>query len=309
MNTVQKLKIIKKISQKTQEELAKELGVSFATFNSWINGRSVPHASNQDAVDELYLDYTGEKSIPESELKAKSALIIKKSAKYKDITKHIKDNPDVYNELLLQITYNSNRIEGSTFTLAETASVIFQNRIIQNKDMREHLEAKNHQAAFDHVMNSVHKGFFIGEEFILGLHRILMNGIRADAGLYRNHGVRIVGANVPTANYRKVSELMAALVRDIDMKTKPEDVVSKISLVHSRFEKIHPFSDGNGRIGRLIMLAQLLKENVPPAIIEDSEKQRYYSYLQKSQTENNHTPLEDFIADAVLLGFDIIDRT
>ena len=78
------------------------------------------------------------------------------------------------------------------------------------------------------------------------LHGILSNAIRSDAGGYRNHAVRIAGANVPTANYVKMPDLMKALMTDVNKNA--EDAVRHIASVHSRFETIHPFGDGNGRI-------------------------------------------------------------
>ena len=132
-----------------------------------------------------------------------------------------------------------------------------------------------------------------------------MNGIRDDAGEYRRQGVRIVGSNVPTANHLSVPGLMTELIKKINIKA--EDVVSYISYIHSRFEEIHPFSDGNGRIGRLIMTAMLLDNNLPPAIVEAKERKYYLSYLRKSQLKKDSDFLNDLICDAVLRGFYIID--
>ena len=131
-----------------------------------------------------------------------------------------------------------------------------------------------------------------------------MNGIRDDAGFYRRHSVRIVGSNVATANYIKVPDLMSEIESLILSKKK--DIISHVTEVHARFEKIHPFSDGNGRVGRLLMAAMLIKANLPPAIIKQETKQLYYTYLKKTQLEEDVTQLEDFICDATLNGFDLI---
>jgi Fic family protein len=133
-----------------------------------------------------------------------------------------------------------------------------------------------------------------------------MNGIRDDAGFFRNHGVRIVGANVPTANYLKLPELMSELIKDINEPTK--DIVALASNIHARFEAIHPFADGNGRIGRLIMIAMLLRKNFAPAVIKQEIKRQYYNYLNKAQLKSEFSQLEDFICEAVLKGFNIIKR-
>lgn len=319
-----KIQLILKISGLTQEKLAKELGVSFVTLNSWINERSVPHKKKQVVIDEIYKKYTGQKIIPETELQAKKEIIYKKSKKYRNIIKAIKDRQDIYDQLVLSLTYNTNSIEGSTLTESETADILFRNKNIKNKSLIENLEAKNHQAALELLLREIKKDFIITEEFILKMHSMLMNGIRDDAGLYRRHGVRIVGSNVPTANYIRVPELIKELIIEIERKDKVHpkgmingesregglghlDIISHVSIIHSRFEKIHPFSDGNGRIGRLIMTAMLLRKNLPIAIIKQENKNLYYNYLQKSQLEGDLSLLEDFVCDAVSEGYKIIE--
>ena len=78
--------------------------------------------------------------------------------------------------------------------------------------------------------------------------------------------------------------------------------------IHSRFEHIHPFSDGNGRVGRLLMNAMLLQKNLAPAIIRQEQKQLYYAYLYKAQTKDDTSQLENFICDAIVDGFKILER-
>jgi Fic family protein len=306
MNISEKLKIIKDFSGLTQEQLASELGVSFATLNSWINRRSIPHKKNQVQIDELYAKYSGTKIIPETVLDAKKDLLDKKSRNYKNILAAIMNNPDVYDQFALSLTYNTNRIEGSTLTEDETAAILFENASLPNRSLTEQLEAKNHQTAFNFMFDWLKSKKPISEEFILKLHSILMNSIQPDAGFYRTHGVRIMGTNMPTANYLKVPVSMKKLVKDI--RAKKSDFISKLADIHSRFEQIHPFSDGNGRIGRLLIHAMLLRQNFPPAMILQKEKRLYMKYLNKSQMTGDASLLEDFLCDAVLLSFDLIER-
>lgn len=306
MNISEKLKIIKGFSGLTQEQLASELEVSFATLNSWINGRSVPHKKKQSQIDELYAKYSGTKIIPETVLDAKKDLLNKKSRKYKNILATIINNPDIYDQFVLSLTYNTNRIEGSTLTEDETAAILFENASLPNRSLTEQLEAKNHQTAFNFMFEWLKSKNPISEELILKLHSILMNSIRSDAGVYRSHGVRILGTNVPTANYLKVPILMKRLIKNIN--TDKKDFIEKLADIHSRFEQIHPFSDGNGRIGRLLIHVMLLQKNFPPALILQKEKRLYMKYLNKSQMTGDTSLLEDFLCDAVMLSFDFIDR-
>ncbi|MCK5319930.1 Fic family protein [Candidatus Parcubacteria bacterium] len=307
MNVSEKLKIIKRLSGLTQENLAKKLGVSFATLNSWINGKSKPRKSKLESIDKLLLKYTGVKVSGDDEKTAvgKKEIIHEKAKKYKDVLSLILKRVDLYDQLILSLTYNTNRIEGGTLTEDETAAVIFRNETIKNKNLIEHLEAKNHQSAIKFLFDYLSQKGKIDEKLILKLHSILMNGIRDDAGYYRRHGVRIVGSNVPTANYFKVPELMEKLIKENNQKHV--DTIEHAAHTHSRFEQIHPFSDGNGRIGRLILSAMLLKDNLPPAVIEIKEKGLYLNYLRKSQLSGDFAPLEDFMCDSILNGFKIME--
>lgn len=306
MKIYQKLQLIKEITELTQEKLAKKLEVSFATLNSWINDKSIPHQKQQDKIDGLYLKCTGQKSIPDDVLQAKKEIILSKSKKNKNVIKKILKNPDIYDEFVLSLTYNTNSIEGSTLTEAETSAILFQNKVFTNKDLREILEAKNHQAALQYLLGEIKTNFKITEDFILKLHRILMNGIKEDAGKYRDHGVRIVGANVPTANYLKVPVLMEILIKEINKKN--ESIIELATRIHSKFERIHPFSDGNGRIGRLLTHAMLLRKDLAPAVIKQENRRFYYKYLNKSQREGDYSLLEDFLCGAILEGFEILER-
>jgi len=307
MTIQQKLQLIKNLSGLTQEKLSKKLGVSFATLNSWINGKSEPRRRTEENINNLYFQYTGQKDIPDDFLMAKKQIIKDKSKKYKNVLKEVTENSDIYDQFLLSLTYHTNKLEGSTLTKDETRAILFDNIALKNRSMVEQLEVKNHQASLHYLFKYLSTpSFKINEELILKLHSILMNGIKTDAGVYRGHGVRIVGANIPTANYLKVPVLMKQIARDISYKSK--EIILHITKIHSRFEQIHPFSDGNGRTGRLLMNAMLLKNNLPPAVIKQEKRRVYHKNLRKSQLEGDILPLEEFLYDAILEGFKILER-
>jgi Fic family protein len=307
MNTRQKLEIIQKMLGLTQTKLAERFGVSFAAFNSWWTGKSNPRAKMQDLIDELFLEVTGQKTIPSDQLTAKKQAIQQKSKEYKSVINEILDNPDVRDQFILKLTYHSNSIEGSTLTEPDTAAILFDNAALPNKSLTEQLEAKNHQTALNYLFDHIAKKEKVDEALVLKLHSILMNGVRPDAGVYRNHGVRITGVNLPTANYMSVPKLIPEVMTRITEKTK--DVIALSSGVHSKFEQIHPFGDGNGRVGRLLMNAMLLSANFAPAIIRQEQKRLYYTYLYKAQTKDDQSQLEDFLCEAVMDGFKILGRT
>ncbi len=228
--------------------------------------------------------------------------------KVKNVGRKIVLRSDLKKQFILSLTYNTNRLEGSTLTEDDTAVVIFDNISLSEKTINEQLEAKNHQTVlnfiFDNWLDSHHK---ITEDLILKLHGILMNSILDNAGIYRTHPVQIVGSNVPTSNWQTISDKMQKLVKIINDK-KQKDIISQISLVHAQFEQIHPFSDGNGRIGRVIMHLMALRNNFPPVFIENTRKRIYYKYLQKAQLENKYSFLEDFVCDALLASYEIIEK-
>lgn len=302
----QKLSVIQRMLGLTQTQLAEKFGVSFVAFNSWWTEKSTPRPKKQALIEELFLEVTGQKNIPFAQLVTKKKWLSQKSAAYKDIITTILTQPDIHDQFILKLTYHSNRIEGSTLSEPDTAAILFDNTALPNKSLTEQLEAKNHQTALNYLFNQIVKKGKIDEILILKLHSILMNGVRPDAGFYRRHGVRITGVNLPTANYLSVPKLMHAMMTEISKKST--DVISLSARIHSRFEQIHPFSDGNGRVGRLLMNAILLKHNLAPAIIQQQQKQLYYMYLFKAQTTSNQSQLEDFLCDAVMGGFKILER-
>jgi Fic family protein/DNA-binding XRE family transcriptional regulator len=308
METKEKLKIIKKITGWTQEKMAQEIGVSFVSLNRWLKGKANPYLKNKKFIDNWYLEITGEKEISEEIIIKKKDKIFRKSKNYKNILREILSNNDILNQFLLKITYHSESIEGSTLTENDTFNVIFNDVCLSNKSLREQIEARNHKTAIEYSFNQLleNDNFKISENFILKLHSILMNGIRNDAGIYRQHSVRIVGSNVPTANYLKIEELMKNLIKEINKSEK--NIISHIVKIHSDFEKIHPFSDGNGRIGRILMNVMLLRKNISPGIIKQEKKHLYYLYLNISQLKNIYNQLEDFVCDSILEGFDILER-
>ena len=307
MTIQQKLEVIQKILGLTQTQLALKFGVSFAAFNSWWTGKSEPRPKMKASIDELFLEVTGQKTIPADQLTAKKRALQRKSSEHKNIVREILDNPDIRDQFVLKLTYHSNSIEGSTLPEPDTAAILFDNAALPNKSLTEQLEAKNHQTALQYLFDYIAKKEKLDEAFILKLHSILMNSIRPDAGVYRNRAVRITGVNLPTANYISVPKLMKEVIARVTEKTA--DVIAQSAGIHSKFEQIHPFGDGNGRVGRLLMNAMLLRENFIPAIIRQEQKRLYYTYLYKAQTKNDHSQLEDFLCEAVMDGFKILERT
>lgn len=306
MNYKEQIQLIQKMTGLNQDEMANRLGVTFAALNRWLNDKAVPRESVRKKINKLYIDVTGEDKVYENLQEAKISLLENKKKKHKNVLKEIISSPDIKDQFVLSLTYNSNTIEGSTLSENETAAIIFQNKTFPSKSMVEHLEAKNHQTALEYLFSYLIDKDLINEKLVLKLHEILMNSIHSDAGFYRRHAVRIVGANVPTANYVKVPYLMEELAKDMNKKSK--EIIGHVVTIHSKFEQIHPFGDGNGRVGRLLINAMLLKENIAPAVIKQKEKRKYYSCLNTAQLKEDIGPLKEFIGDSILEGYRILER-
>jgi len=305
MTVPEQLKIIQRASGLTQEKLAAKLGVSFVAFNNWITGKALPRPKALVRIEALYRLYTGEREVPQKALEGKKALVLAARRRHRSVLREILSRRDRYDEFMLALTYHSNRIEGSSVTERETAAILFESAALPNRTLVEQLEVRNHQAALEFLMRNVREGNWPTEDIVLQLHRILMNGIDSVAGTYRRHGVRILGTTVPTANHLSVPRFMQTLVRDL--ASRPRDIIAHVANVHARFEQIHPFADGNGRIGRLIMHAMLLAENLAPAIVRQERRRAYMHSLNIAQTGSDPSLLEDFLCDAVLEGFDVLN--
>lgn len=301
MNYPEYLKSIIKASGWSQEQLASQLGVTFATLNSWINSRSKPRAKALINIEKLYFDTVGVESIDTNIL----TKIRTQALKSKMTPRELAGNKELLDKLTLHLTYHTNTIEGSTMTLSDVEDVIFDHKVLSNRTAIEQAEARNHQAALHWLIDLLNqdKKLKISEELILGIHLRLMNGIMSDAGKYRNHAVRIMGSRVVLANYLKVPELVRGLSTNDSLKY---DLISKLARMHAQFEQIHPFSDGNGRTGRLIILVQTLIDGRVPPLVRKERKFAYYKALETAQTLGVYEPLELFIAEAMLFSEELL---
>jgi Fic family protein/DNA-binding XRE family transcriptional regulator len=304
MNYREQLSAILNASSWSQERLARALDVSFPTLNSWLNGRSEPRTKAVARIHSLYQDIVGVSDVEQGTLeRAKSSAL-----RHRLTAKELLGDRASLDKLTLHLTYHTNTIEGSTMTLSDVEEVIFEHKVLTNRTAIEQAEARNHQAALYWLIEQLaDKGsdLRIDEALILGLHLRLMNGVMGDAGKYRSHAVRIMGANVPLANYLKVPELIAQLTQSTH--ESDSDIIATVAKNHAIFEKIHPFSDGNGRTGRLVMLAYALKAGYMPPLVAKERKHAYYKYLEAAQLREAYDPLELFIAESMAYTHDLLN--
>ncbi len=198
-------------------------------------------------------------------------------------------------EMRLQHTYHSNAIEGNTLTLSETKLVIEEGITVGGKPLNEYLEARNTAEAYD-LVEELAKGKAVTHVVIQNIHAALMKGLMEEAGRYRTKNVRITGAIKMPPDFSKVAKSMDAFLDRIRESNVHPIVTS--SLLHHGLVEIHPFSDGNGRVSRLLNNLYLIRHGYPPIVLRKEDRAKYYRYLRDAD-KNNPTPFANFIAKAV----------
>ena len=206
-------------------------------------------------------------------------------------------------QINLEWIYNSNAIEGSTLTLRETQLILEHGFTIGGKSLREHFEVINHQTAIHFVEQLAAQHSRLTTHQIRQLHQqlqqlVLKNIDDENAGQYRQIVVRIAGAKHVPAEPWQVPALMDDLVRWIAGRDSVAlHPIERAAQVHHRFVAIHPFVDGNGRTGRLLLNLLLFKDGYPPTVIEKINRRQYYKVLGDADA-GNLRPLTNFVARA-----------
>jgi len=179
------------------------------------------------------------------------------------------------------LTYTSNAIEGNTLTESETKVIIEDGLTIGGKSLREHHEVLGHAKAYDHIYSLLDKA--ITEEDILLFHKLFFQQIDAEnAGRYRQRNVIITGTDYLPPEYQEIPKLMKKLINNLSRVDKDKHPLEAASDLHAEFEAIHPFIDGNGRIGRLLLSILTMKNGYCPVIIPPIRRAEYITAMQKT---------------------------
>ncbi|UOD28521.1 Fic family protein [Massilia violaceinigra] len=201
-------------------------------------------------------------------------------------------------KLALEWTYHSNAIEGNTLTLRET-KVVLEGITVGGKTLREHFEATNHRDAIFYVEDIVGRDEVLTEWQVKNIHSLVLKGIDdAEAGRYRRQNVVIAGASTTAPGFLHLDDDMRALVAWYQHAAPAHPVVRAAEL-HARFVKIHPFIDGNGRTGRLVMNFELMKAGYPPAVIRKEDRLAYYDALDVACANGDVDDIVHLLAKAV----------
>lgn len=199
-------------------------------------------------------------------------------------------------DFAIEYTYNSNAIEGNTLTLRET-DMVLRGLTIDKKPLKEHMEVVGHKEAFDFVRELVQEKAPLTERIVQQIHFLVLADKRQDRGVYRRVPVRIMGAlHEPVQPYLIQPGMEQLLSRYAE---STEHIITKLARFHIEFEGIHPFIDGNGRTGRLLVNLELMKAGFPPIDIKFTDRRAYYDAFDAYHGKNDLAPMERLFAGYV----------
>lgn len=201
-------------------------------------------------------------------------------------------------EFMVEFTYNSNAIEGNTLTLKETAMVL-EGMTIDQKPMKDHLEAVGHRDAFMYVQDIALKEVDLTETVIKNIHSLVLMNRPEDKGVYRRIPVRIMGAYTDPVQPYMIEPKMTELLENNVTRENKMSIIERIALFHLEFEGIHPFIDGNGRTGRLILNLDLIRNGYPPINVKFTDRKRYYDAFDAYYRDGNSTAMATLISEYV----------
>ena len=203
-----------------------------------------------------------------------------------DITKI---NYEYFLDLSVRMTYHSNAIEGNTLTLNETAIIILDSTIPGSKSVREVFEVLNHKRAIDYMISELENDKKLDIYVIKSINKEILDRLNDNAGNFKRNSNAIIGANFETSIPSQAPILTKNWIENLNYRLElcknDDEKLLEILNSHIEFERIHPFSDGNGRTGRLIMMYLCFQEKISPFVIEKNDRALYMNYLREQNTD------------------------
>lgn len=198
-----------------------------------------------------------------------------------NILEFILNNQTYLEDFITRSTYHSNAIEGSTLTYAETYAILYNDNSfkIEGKEPSEIYEAINHKKALELVFKNLQNNDTFDERFIKNINKLINENIKDSDG-YRKVQVFIRGSEHIPPTPEQIPNLMNYYI--YNYTHDEQDIFNKIARYHIEFEKIHPFEDGNGRTGRLLLNYELLKNNIAPVVITKEDRVKYFEFLKNN---------------------------
>jgi Fic family protein len=184
---------------------------------------------------------------------------------------------DLFDRFTANFTYESNSLEGNSLTLKDVNIIMFENASIKGKDLREIYETRNSREVVEKIINS---GFKVTEKDIIEIHKILCRDLDISLG-YKKFPNVLIGKNIKLTPPEKVEKEMNQLIKWYNENKSRIHPIKLAALFHGKFEQIHPFEDGNGRVGRFMINVILTENKYPPLIIRKSQRISYLTSLEK----------------------------
>ncbi len=263
----------------SKSELARALEVSYKTVYRWMEKDIQPHPAQSHAIDSLFKEYV---DLREFTVKLKESL--------KNPIGILKNDPAIREKFLLEAVYHSNAIAGSRMSRKDIACA-FRGEKTRGRELFEVLEAVNLRNALEYMLEEIKPGFKITEAYILKLHSLVMYNFHdKHPGRYRNGVVNVT---------LKMKHFIAKI------NTYGKDVIGTAANDHYEFKSIHPFYDGNSRVGRIILITQLLSKGYPPAIIQFDDIYRYHMALGKGDM-GEFREIIQIICNSIIEGYNLL---
>ncbi len=288
----EKLEEILKATGISRSELARRLEVAYKSVYRWLDRNITPHPAQSNDIDQLFKEYVDLRST-----------VLRLRRQVKDPVKILKADKAIRDKFLLEMTYHSDAIEGSRMTIKETEKAI-EGKGVRGKEFFEVLEAVNHKNAMEFLLDSIRPDFKIDQKYILKLHEIVIYNFNDKLpGRYRTGHVNLINTKKALPSAQEVPLRMGKLLKGINNYGK--DPLGKIARDHYDFEEIHPFFDGNGRVGRLIAATQLLSKGFAPAIIRIDDRYKYYMALGKGDL-GDFKNIVQMLCEGVIAGYELL---
>ena len=293
----EKIKLYRERKKMTQVQIAEILGVKPATVSKYESGTLEPNIESLKKLSELF-EVTVDELLKEDCFDISKVNILEELREQKNMK--LKGN--LYHNTQITFAYNTNHIEGSKLTEEQTIYIYETNTLLAEKDsitdLDDILETSNHFKLVDYMLDIADKE--LTEDMIKEFHKILKEGTsdsRKDwfaVGDYKKLPNEVGG--LKTTNPQNVDRDMKKLLEWY--QSLKQITINEIIEFHVKFEKIHPFQDGNGRVGRIITFKECLKNNIVPFIILDKDKLFYYRGLKQYQTNKEKGYLIDTCLNA-----------
>lgn len=202
-------------------------------------------------------------------------------------------------DFMVMFTYDSNAIGGNSLSGGETALVL-QGVTINQKSLKDHMEAIGHKKAFEYITEVAKTKEDLSEDIIKKIHSLVLLDKPEDRGVYRKVPVSIIGSSYNPPQQYILPKKMEDLILKYKEWKNTRHIIEQVALMHLEFESIHPFIDGNGRTGRLLINLQLMQAGFPPIDIKQTDITRYFKAFEDYQENQNEKPMVNLIKEYVL---------